>query len=278
MLGVSPNTAASFLERPARCQRHQYADEGAQSNVEVVRIREDESRVNSCRSGEHASADAQGGWAEARSEPAVEGDVKGPGDHSSDDHGEDAIHIGTIHRMLAAQDLLTSEVENAVGSQGGSGSVVQIKEPDRAVNDGEPQRQQRIHGADGEAVESELQGLVRGLADFPADVGRDEGDQYDREQLAPVGEVAKQLGRSRRSQWALTALWIRRIALSDHPLDVGEAPLVTPWVFWQRDRGYSAGALPNTRYPWLSGVLSAGGRTSTTTLARPTTSPSWSKL
>ena len=127
--------------------------------------------------------------------------------------------------MPPPQELLGPHVENSVRAQGGGGAVVEVEEPDSAVDDGEPHRQQGVHGADRQAVKSELEGLFRGLAYFPRDVGRDDGDQKGCQNPAPVSKSVKQTDRPYRLRLTRTAVLERPVGRLTPNLWGGEASL-----------------------------------------------------
>ena len=111
--------------------------------------------------------------------------MQGPGDDASGQRGKDDIDVEVVD-IVAPDAFVSTQVEDAVGAERGGCSVIQIKEPDGAVDEGETHRQQGIDGADSQAVEGKLQGLVGGLADLPADVRCDREGQDNRQQPPPV--------------------------------------------------------------------------------------------
>ena len=86
--------------------------------------------------------------------------MKGPRRYARGHCGEDNADVEVVDLVAPLQGLLRAQIEDAVSAQSGGRAVVQVKEPDRAVNDGEPHREQGVHGPDRQAVERKLQGLV----------------------------------------------------------------------------------------------------------------------
>ena len=168
------------VERQARPHRNQHADCRTEHDVQLAREGEDNPHVSACARSQEASATEQCDVIETAPEPGVEGNVEGPRCHSGDHRGEHNVDVEVVDLVLAGQDLLRPQIKDAVGAHGGGRAVVHIEEPDSAVDEGEPHRQQSVYGTDGQAVEGELQGLVRGLTGLPGDVGEDRYGQYDR--------------------------------------------------------------------------------------------------
>ena len=81
-------------------------------------------------------------------------------------------------------DVVGAQVEYPVGPEGCGRAVVQVEEPDGAIDQREPHCQQRVDRANGQAVERELQRLFRGLADLPADVGHSQSKEGGVEKAA----------------------------------------------------------------------------------------------
>ena len=85
-----------------------------------------------------------------------------PGGNARGDDREDHVHYRCVDLVLAAQRLAGTEVEDAVRADRGGRSVVEIEEPDRAVDKCEADREEGVDRADGETVEGELQAPVSG--------------------------------------------------------------------------------------------------------------------
>ena len=96
--------------------------------------------------------------------------VQRPRDHSGGHGGKHSGHVG-VGVVLAAEAVLRPEIEDAVCAYGGRCAVVEIEEPNGAVDDREAHREKRVHGPHGQTVEGELYGLVGRLSDLPGDIG-----------------------------------------------------------------------------------------------------------
>ena len=117
--------------------------------------------------------------------------VEGPRDHSGSHGGKHGGHIG-VGVVVAAEAVLRPEVEDAVSAYGGGGPVVEVEEPNGAVDDGEAHREEGVDCAYGQAVEGELHGLIGGLGDLPGEI-RDYGyGQRRRQDSAMVITTGKQ--------------------------------------------------------------------------------------
>ena len=108
----------------------------------------------------------------SRSKAGVHAFVEGPGHDAGGHCGVEDVHEYVVDRVQPAEGLLRPQVENAVCAQRRRRSIVQIEEPDGAIDQSKPHRQQGVHRPHGQAVEGKLQGLVGRLADLPTDVGR----------------------------------------------------------------------------------------------------------
>ncbi len=75
--------------------------------------------------------------------------MKDPGDYSGNHRGKGDIDVRAVNLVLPAQGLARHQVENAIGAKGSGRAVVQIEEPDGAVDDGESKGKQGVHGTDG---------------------------------------------------------------------------------------------------------------------------------
>ena len=171
------------VEQPQQRRGRQQPHDGAQHDVEHLRVGEDESRVDpAARGHQHAHAPAETG-SKVR-EAGAQACVKGPGNHASHDDSEDEVDVQLVDLVLAAHHIVGAEVEDPVGPQGCGRAVVQVEEPDGAVDQGEPQGQQCVDRAHGQAIEGELQRLLRGLADLPADIPHSQGKESGVEKAA----------------------------------------------------------------------------------------------
>ena len=137
------------VKRQARRRRNQHSDRRAEDDVEVVRKGEDNAHVSACARSEETSAGEQSGVIEATPKLWVKANVEGPCGHSGDHRGKHDVDVEVVDLVLAAQYLLRPQIEDAVGAHGGSRAVVHVEEPDGAVDEGEPHRQQGVHGAYG---------------------------------------------------------------------------------------------------------------------------------
>ena len=187
------------MEHPRRSDGNQQADRRTEHDVELVRIGQDKPRVDSGARSQEAPDHEQNSRIEAASELGKEADVESPGDDSGNHHGKENVDVEIVGVVQAKGGRLGSQVENPVRANGGGASVKQIEEPDGAVDEGEPQRQQCIDGAHGQAVEGKLQGLVTGLADFPGDVTGSRQAQCGRQESAMVTQVGCQMTPRRNS-------------------------------------------------------------------------------
>ena len=89
------------------------------------------------------------------------------------------------------QCVLGHEIEHAVCSEGCGSAVVQVEEPNGAVNDGKSHGQESIDGSHRETVESELKGLVGRLGDLPKHVGRDQDNQRYGEEFKLIATICQ---------------------------------------------------------------------------------------
>ena len=117
-----------------------------------------------------------------------------PSGHAGHHEGEYDVNVKIVDFELPdLEGVFGPEVENAVCADGSGSAVIEIEEPNRAVDEGEADGKQGIDGTHGCAVECELQGLVSRFADLPADVAyEDNGKNYGEDLAAGVlGEPGK---------------------------------------------------------------------------------------
>ena len=100
--------------------------------------------------------------------------VERPRHHAGNHCRKQCVDHGVLHLVQAPNCLLGAQVEDPVGPDGSRGAVVEVKEPDGAVNKGEAHGKQRVHRADGEAVKRKLHRLGGGLGDLPRKVRDDQ--------------------------------------------------------------------------------------------------------
>ena len=167
---------------------------GADQDVELLRTGEHQARIDPNPKRHEASEDEQHCRIHPRPKPAVKGHVERPSNDAGNDCGKKDIDEGIIYVVSTAEYVLRSQVEDAVGAQSSGRAVVQVKEPNRAVDQGEAHGEQCVHGAHGQAVERELQGLGRGLDNLPAEVCDDGGGQNRCQRSALVLAISQQCG------------------------------------------------------------------------------------
>ena len=143
--------------------------------------------------------------AQAASETRLESRVKHPCYDPDRYGGENHVKYRLVDLIPPSECIVRAQVEYSVGAQRGRRSIIQVEEPDRAVNQRESHRYQRVHRAHGEPVERELHSLIGGLGYLPEDIERGQnGQRYSQnralvitvseQHLAPLGFLA-----SRRS-------------------------------------------------------------------------------
>ncbi len=161
----------STVRKRDGCHRHRHPYGGTQSEMENGRIGKHYAGITADCSGHQANHKSDGLRAKAPAKSRIQHRMQRPAYDSGDDSGEYGVDVYAVDIGAAAQGGRGSEIKDAVGSQGRRRAVVEIKEPDRAVHEGKAHGEQRVHRADGDAVEGELKGLGRRLADFPGQVG-----------------------------------------------------------------------------------------------------------
>ena len=105
-----------------------------------------------------------------------------PGSYSRSDGGEDNIDVEVVG-LEPVSVPLRPQIEDAVSAQGGGGAVIEVKEPDCAVDQGEADGQKGVHRAHRQAVEGELERLLTGLVDLPSDIAGDHNRQRHGQEL-----------------------------------------------------------------------------------------------
>ena len=140
--------------------------------MQVFRIRKHDARVDSRGCRQHSADAKQDGPINTRPKAGIHAFVECPGDDTGGHRGVEDVHEYVVHRIQPAEGLLRPQVEYAVCAQRSRRSIVQIEEPDGAIDQSKPHRQQGVHRPHRQAVEGKLQGLVGRLADLPTDVSR----------------------------------------------------------------------------------------------------------
>ena len=82
--------------------------------------------------------------------------VERPCNHAGNNGGKQHVDHGVLHLVQAANRLFRTQIEDPVRPDGGRGAIVEVKEPDGAVDEGKAHGQQRVYRAHGEAVERKL--------------------------------------------------------------------------------------------------------------------------
>ena len=179
------------VEEPQQRRSRQEPHDGAEHDVQHLRVGQDEAGVGpAARRHQQARAPSEAGL--EGGETVAEARVERPRDNAGHDDGEDEVYVQLVDLVLAADHVVGAEVEDPVGAQGRGCAVVQVEEPDGAVDQGEAHGQERVDRADGEAVEGELQRLLRGLADLPADVPHCQGKEGGVEKAARRVQACRQ--------------------------------------------------------------------------------------
>ena len=171
---------------------HRSPDGRTQSDVQNGGVGKHDAGITPDCSGRQTRQKSYGLRAVAPAQSGIQHRMQRPAYDSGHDSGEYGVNVNAVNVGAAAQRSGSAKIKDAIGSQGRRRAVVEIEEPDRAVHEGEAHGEQRVHRADGDAVEGELQGLGRRLADFPGQIGNHRCSQ-DNGQHTSAGHI-QQLG------------------------------------------------------------------------------------
>ena len=109
-----------------------------------------------------------------------------PGYDTRDHDREYGVDDGVGNVVAPAERVLRAQVEDAVRAQCRRRAIVQVEEPYRAVHYRKTYGENGVHRPYGQAVEGELQRLLRPQDYLPADVECCERGQRHRKQRGPI--------------------------------------------------------------------------------------------